>query len=105
MGKVKDLYRSRHIDESESIRDYYLQCYVEKLIEEGKVPLILNKEEEIAQDKYMRGELCNTKDVPIQEDTNSKSGQYRSGLKLRRPRSKKWKRINCMHYGMHLISW
>ena len=99
MGKVKAYY-SDHIPD-EAMQDYYIELHKEELIKEGKLAYQLKGKEEIAQDKYMKGDLCTEQTiVPPQEDMNSKPGQLNDGLKLRKPRLKGWVGSSYSHYGI-----
>ena len=98
MGKIKSFYwdeiNSGTSDYDEACYEYQMMMYQEeqqKLLDEEAKNYVMTDEEAHFYTLYMEDKLCGELEntAPVQRGINSKNGQSKGGLKLRRPRSKR----------------
>ena len=69
--------------------DYDMCMFIEEASKEANTTYQLSKEEEIAYNAYMEGNLCTKTNVHIDENINSSNGLNQNRLKLRKRSSKR----------------
>ena len=87
---LERLERASHYDylSDEDLYEWQMLCHKENLIKEGKVPLQLTEEEELAYHQHMKGEIpwdgTSERNVHLDSGTNLKDGRTIFGLRKKR---------------------